>query len=158
MGDGTMLQSALTRVENAARRMAGAPPDMDVAEIRARYADLFCQLFTYYTVLFAAGTAPIPLVPLREVKFNPDYDEMLRASRNMIKTDRLLCAVRARVHGKLSPFELRREIAFMQDEIDEIKRRFPAPPVAQKAARPDAPEPDAPARKRKKMSEVPAAT
>jgi len=153
-----MLQSALTRVENAARRMTAAPPDVEAADIQKRYADLFCELFTYYTVLFSAGHAAIPLVPLSEAKVNPDYEEMVRASRSMIKTDRMLCAVRARVHGKLSPFELRREIAFMQDEINYIRRSFPAPPVAAKTPRPDASEPDAPARKKKKPAEVPVAS
>lgn len=162
MGDSTMLEQALTRIENVARRTTDLPPEMSANEIRTRYGDLFCELFTYYTVLFASPTTTIPLVPLRDAKVNPDYEQMTRASRNMIKSSRLLCAVRARVFGKMSPLELRREIAFMQEEINYIRRCFPTPPVAAKpqtaatakTPRSEEAESETPARKKKKPAEV----
>lgn len=142
MGDATILRRSMLRVETAARAYTGeiAPP-CTLAELARAYTDVFCRLYTFYTVLFGTHRGMLPLTPIAEVPCNPEMEALCYANRATDRSQNVLREVhehlpglnvldrevRDRVHGSIAPPQLRREIAFMRAELDAISRRFPVP-------------------------------
>ena len=141
MGDANILRRSMLRVEVAARTFKGEIPPCNLRELARIYTDVFCRLYTFYAVLFDQHKGPLPLDPIKDVPCDPEHEALCRAncstdrSQNVLREvsnhlpgiNALDREVRNRVHGNLASPQLRREVAFMQAELDEIARRFQIP-------------------------------
>lgn len=142
----TLVTQTMRRVEKLARTYRGEPAaEMPRAELKSTFLRLFGCVFMLYTHIFtkAVEGESLPLTPIEEVECNPQMGEIAEAMTAGVVCPQIIQLVNA--HITESAFQIRREIAWMQHELDVVGQRFP---IGSKAVPPKKPATDVAASKR----------
>lgn len=141
-----LVTQTLRRVEKLARAYQGEPAaEMSRADLKRTFLRLFGGVFMLYTHIFTntAHGEPLPLSPIESVECNPQMGEIAEAMDSGIVCQQVIQLVNE--HITEAPMQIRREIAWMENELKVMAQRFP---IGSKAVPPKKPTTDAAGAKR----------